>query len=122
MAEKKITKREMFEMLLKVEGIVGVEKFENFINHELELLDRKNGSKNGKPTATQKANEKIKEVILSVMKENTLYTVTELTKKTNEVDGTDYTPNKISALVRQLVADGKITRTEDKRKAYFTIV
>ena len=37
----KVTKKDMFEALLKVDGIVGNKEFEDFIKHEIELLDNK---------------------------------------------------------------------------------
>lgn len=117
MAEKKITKREMYEMLKAVPAVAENEDFVKFLDHEIELLARKNG-KGGKPTATQKANEELKAVILDLMNEEKA-TITEITKRVNGEKDTDYTPNKISALVRQLVGEGKVERIEEKRKAYF---
>lgn len=112
---KKLTKREQFEALLAKYDFTEAEK--EFINHEIDLLVKKNSTGGErKPTATQKENVGIKASILEVL-ENGALTVTEITKA---LDG-DYTNQKVSALVRQLVAEGSVTRFEEKRKAYFKL-
>ena len=90
-----------------------------FIDHELELLSKKN-SADKKPTAQQTANEGIKTAIVEGMEPNRLYTITEIIKEIPEC--ADMTNQRVSALVRQLVDAGKVKRTEDKRKAYFSLI
>ena len=87
-----------------------------FIDHELELLEKKNAA-DRKPTAQQIANEGIKTAIIEGMEPNRLYTVTEVIKSIPEC--ADMTNQRVSALVRQLVDAGKVERTEEKRKAFF---
>ena len=80
-------------------------------------IDKKNASKGErKPTATQKANVGIKEEILVVLADGAK-TVTEVAKA---LDG-ELSNQKVSALLRQLIADGKVERFEEKRKAYFKV-
>ena len=114
---KKMTKREMFEQIKANYELTEAEVA--FIDHELELLAKKNASTGErKPTATQKANEGIKEAIVNVLAENgEQMTVTEIAKV---IDG-DYTNQKISALVRQLIADGRVEKVVDKRKSFFKL-
>jgi hypothetical protein len=90
-----------------------------FIDHELELLNKKNSAEK-KPTAQQTANEGIKTAIVEGMEPNRLYTVTEIIKSVSAC--ADMTNQRVSALLRQLVEGGKVKRTEDKRKAYFSLV
>lgn len=112
---KKVTKREMFEGLKANYNLTADEVA--FIDHELELLAKKNASGGErKPTATQKANEGIKDEILSVMSADAV-TVTEIVKS---LEG-DYTNQKVSALLRQLIADGKVEKVVDKRKSLFKL-
>lgn len=112
---KKVTKREMFEQLKANHNLTDEEIA--FIDHELELLAKKNASKGErKPTATQKANEGIKEEILGVLSDNAV-TVTEIVKSLEA----DYTNQKVSALLRQLIADGKVEKVVDKRKSLFKL-
>ena len=121
MAEKKMTKRDYFNELLKVEEVKGNEKLVKFIEHELELLAKKNASGEGKLTATQIANIGIKEEILECMgkEPNRLFTISEMQKAFPCC--AEMSNQRVSALVRQLVADGKVERLEEKRKAVFRI-
>ena len=117
MSNKKITKRERFESLLNIPAVKADPGLVDFINHELELLAKKN-SADKKPTAQQTANEAIKSAIVEAMEANRLYTVTEIQKSVDEC--ADLSNQRVSALLRQLKDDGVIVRTEDKRKAYFS--
>ena len=114
---KKITKRERFESLLNMAEVQADPGMVEFINHELELLARKN-SADKKPTAQQVANDGIKQAILDAMEANHLYTVTELQKSVPAC--AELSNQRVSALLRQLKDDKLIIRTEDKRKAYFS--
>ena len=119
MTNKKVTKREKFEMLKAMAEVQSNPMLMEFIDHELELLAKKNASEK-KPTAQQTANEGIKTAIVEGMETNRLYTVTEIIKSIPEC--ADMTNQRVSALLRQLVEGGAVKRTEDKRKAYFSKV
>lgn len=114
---KKMTKREMYEQIKANYALT--EEEVAFIDHELELLAKKNASTGErKPTATQKANEGVKDAIVDVLVANgEQMTVSEIVKV---IDG-DYTNQKISALLRQLIADGKVEKVVDKRKSFFKV-
>lgn len=119
MAEKKMTKREYFNQLLAIEEVKGNEKLVKFIEHELELLAKKN-SADKKPTAVQIANEGIKSVILETLANGEKMTISEMQKANEEL--AELSNQRISALVRQLKEEGKVERIEEKRKAYFKLV
>ena len=119
MTNKKVTKREKFEMLKALSEVKANPMLTEFIDHELELLAKKNTSEK-KPTAQQVANEGLKEVILNVLTENGgLMTITDIQKSAEEL--ADLSNQRISALVRQMVGIS-VERVEDKRKAYFKAV
>ena len=119
MTNKKMTKREKFEMLKAIKAVSDNPILVEFIDHELELLAKKNASEK-KPTAQQMLNEGIKQTIVDVLTENGgLMTVTDIQKSHAEL--AELSNQRVSALLRQLVADGYVERVEDKRKAYFTI-
>ena len=122
MAEKKMTKREKFEMLAAIAEVKANPVLAEFIDHELELLAKKNASGSGKLTAVQIANNGIKEEILECMAKepNRLFTISEMMKLFPCC--ADLTNQRISALIRQLIADNKVERLEEKRKAVFRIV
>ena len=89
------------------------------IDNELALLAKKNSAEK-KPTTQQTANEVVKTAILNGMERNRVYTVTEVIKEIPEC--AELTNQRVSALLRQLKDEGKVIRTEDKRKAYFQVV
>ena len=116
MSNKKMTKREMFLQIKSNYPLTEAEVA--FVDHELELLEKKNSSEK-KPTAQQVANEGIKAAIVAGMTPNRLYTVTEIQKEIPEC--ADLSNQRVSALLRQMKDDGIVVRTEDKRKAYFSL-
>ena len=115
---KKLTKKDNFNALLNLAEVKANPSLVEFINHEIELLDKKNSSEK-KPTAQQTANDSIKSAILGNMVEGKKYTITDLIKSVPEC--ADLTNQRVSALIRQLVEKGEVVRTEDKRKAYFSL-
>ena len=116
MTNKKVTKREKFEMLKAMAEVQSNPMLMEFIDHELELLAKKNASEK-KPTAQQVANEGLKAVIVEVLKDNGgLMTITDIQKASAEL--AELSNQRISALVRQMIGV-EVERVEDKRKAYF---
>ena len=113
---KKMTKRDYFNALLSLNEVKTNEDLVNFINHELDLLSKKNASEK-KLTPTQKENLTIQDAILNHMKPDVLYTVTDLLKNVPEC--AEMSNQRVSAIVRILREDRKIERIEEKRKAYF---
>jgi len=116
---QKITKAQKFAMLKAIPAVAENAMLVEFIEHELELLAKKNSAEK-KPTAQQTANEGIKTAILNGMESGKAYAVTEIIKSVPEC--ADLTNQRVSALMRQMVESGAVVRTEDKRKAYFTKV
>ena len=120
MANKKMTKRDYFAILRESYPATAdnYDEVVAFIDHEVELLTRKN-SADRKPTATQTENENIIAAIVAGMVENRLYTVTEIIKAIPTCN--ELANQKVSALFRQLVAENKVDRIEEKKKAYFRL-
>ena len=117
---KKLTKRDRFEALLKMDEVKADPAMVEFINHEIDLLARKNAS-DKKPTANQIANDGYKDIIFAELSANPdkLYTVTELIKG---VDGLgDLTNQRVSALLRQMIDANGVEKVVDKRKSYFRL-
>lgn len=118
MENKKLTKREVFSKMLEVEEIASNELFVEFINHELELLDRK--SSKSTQTKTQIENESIKNAIVeSLERIAKAVTITELQELDSEME--NYSNQKLSALLKQLVKENRVVKTVDKKKSYFSI-
>ena len=116
MENKKMTKRDYFNEL---KGLVADRTdLVDFIDHEIELLDRK--SSKSSQTKTQKENETIKEQIIVALKEiNKPVTVDEL--RASNVDMGTFSNQKLSALLKQLVDTNVVVKTVDKKKSYFSI-
>ena len=111
---EKMTISKQYENIIgKVEGILTAEEI-HFLKERKALHEKKNASR--KPTKTQEENEGIKKNILAFMVEDKAYTITDIQKGVGIA-----TNQKASALVRQLVADDLVVRTEEKGKAYFTL-
>lgn len=126
MAEKtvKITKTMNFDELAKivneyVENEDLKDRLLNFITHEQELLVRKTSTGN---TKKNEEHELIKSYILSVLDTKGM-TCTAITKAVNEENGTEYTSNKISAMLKKMVDEDKtVTKTVEKKVALFSVV
>ena len=111
----KITKKEMFTMI-KAQVKDNAEMVA-FIDHEIELLDKK--ASNKKATKTQEANIGIKATILAVLEGTKPMTVTEMQGASAELG--ELSNQKVSALVRQLVEAGKVVKTIDKKVSRFSL-
>lgn len=116
---KKPTKRDHFNALLNIPEVAENDALVDFINHEIDLLNRKNSTEK-KPTAQQKANEGIKEVIMAVLqKSGEGMTVTEIIKA--HADLSDLSNQRVSALLRQMIGIS-VEKSVEKGKSYFKAV
>ena len=111
----KMTKRDYFNLLLTLDEVKANDALVTFINHELDLLAKKNTGEK-KLTAVQVENQSIKDAIFNAMEENRMYTITEMIKEIPEC--ADLTNQRVAALVRQMMPD-YVERVMDKRKAFF---
>ena len=116
--EKKMTKAQMFAQILSHTTDKAERKF---IEHEMELLAKKNAPKGEKKlTPTQEANEGIKSAICDYLAEKgEPMTITQMIKEIPECAG--LTNQKVSALVRQMVDGFTVARKVDKGVAWFSI-
>lgn len=118
MTTKKMTKKDYFNTLLSIEAVQANPSLVEFINHEMELLSRKNSGER-KPTAQQTANEGIKAEVAAILADGTARTVGEILKELNKGDA--LTHSRLTAIVTQMKKDEVLTREEIKRKAYFSL-
>ena len=124
MAEKKITKKEKFEMVL--DYIKDNEMLTEFINHEMELLDRK-ASKSATQTPAQKdalaVSEIIKDILAECKDENGM-TVGALLKNERiatyiKADGNSVSSQMVTSIFTKNPTDFK--RTLVKKVAYYSL-
>jgi len=118
---KKVTKRERFEMIKEIvlnAGIANEVEMVEFIDREIELLNKKRAS--GAKTANQKANDELVEKLYKVLAEiGRPVTISELQKENEEFGA--MSNQKVSALMKKLVDADRVIKTPDKKKSYFSI-
>ena len=120
---KKVTKKENFEAIREVLASIELEEtlanqFNEFIDHEIELLDKKANSRG--TSKTNQANEDLKVAIVEALKVIARpVTITELQKESPEMS--EYSNQKLSALLKQLVDTNVVNKTIDKKKSYFSV-
>ena len=118
MENKRITKKEYFAMLAEMVADSGAENADaliEFINREVELLSKKRVNKGNSKKDLE--NEAIMQAMYEALLEfGRPVTVSELMTKIA------YSNQKLSALLRKMVDMGKVEKTEDKRKSYFSAI
>lgn len=119
---KKMTKKEMFAMVI---GVVENAEVENkaemlgFLAHEVELLNKKS-SKSGE-TKTQKENKVLMEQLKSALAEMSApVTISEFQEKSTHEVAT-LSNQKLSALLKKLVESHEVVKTSEKKKSYFAL-
>ena len=124
MAEKKITKREKFEMLLK--EVEGNEMLTEFIKHEIELLTKKSGSTSAK---RDEEVDKFLDLVRDVLAEcsNALGMQCGAIAKDSRIaefkwaDKKETSSQRVSAMLKKLVDCGDVVKTVDKKVTYFRL-
>ena len=93
------------------------EKLEALLNQQ-----EKRSNADRKPTKNQQANANLREVVMDVLRnEGKPMTVTEVFNAMSENPEVSST-QKVSALMRQLLLEGRVVKTMEKRVSYFSVV
>lgn len=122
MAEKKITKREKFEMVLKM--VEGNDMLTEFIKHEIELLSSKSGKTSAKKTSEQ---EQFIDLIRDVLAEAPNPMQCGAIAKDERIasfewaDKKETSPQRVSAMLKKMVDCGDVVKTTDKKVTYFAL-
>ena len=106
-----MTKKEIFATIITVLNGFDCHDYDEFLNHEIDLLAKKRSSDSKSPTKRQKENIEVKERIAAVLTDEG-QTVTEILKK---LDDAELTNQRVSALLKQMGARKEIV----KGKSYF---
>ena len=115
--EKKITKRERFEEMRGMFAEMGREDLVAFVEHELALLAKK-AEKSG-TSKRQTENAGIKETLLAqLVAIGSAVTITEFIKATDS----EYSNQKISAMFRQMIEEGTVTKFTEGKSSKFIAV
>jgi predicted HTH transcriptional regulator len=113
MAEKKLTQREKFEMLLKEETIQSTPIYKDLIEKTVESLKKK--AENRKPTEKQKENAEIgKKAVEYLVTQNERMTVTQLQ------NALDVSSNqKMSRIMSDELNKGTVNKVKIKGVTYY---
>ena len=98
-----------------MDDVISADDVIKFLDHEIELVSRKRSSGNSKPTAKQAEQDAMREKILAFLRENGTSTATDIQ------NALSISNQRVNGLMRPLVKSGEIIRTEDKKKAYFSV-
>ena len=123
MAEKKITKKMVVEMMLADSNINSNEVYVAYLKNELELLKKK--SENKKATKNQTENVEIKEVIIEVLGRMGKGRAGEIQLAVQATDKEKYatlTNQRTSAILKQMIDEGTVVKTVDKKVSTFSLV
>jgi formate dehydrogenase maturation protein FdhE len=116
MATKKMTKVEMFALIADKVG--DEPEMVEFIQHEIELLNKKATSK--KPTKVQVENEGFKAEILAYLTEiGKAVTIKEMQSAVECL--AELSNQKMTHLLSALIAEGKIKKEYEKKTPYYSI-
>ena len=112
----KMTQRDYFNEVITLAEQNGRDDLVEFAKGRIALLDKKANAK--KPTKTQEENVAIKDEIMSVLTEEGV-TVSDLQSKSDVLGS--LSNQRVSALLRQLVTEGQVVKTVDKKKSFFSL-
>lgn len=115
-----MTKKEMFTAMLAIPAIADNADMKEFINHEIELLNKKSSTER-KPTATQIENENFKTLIFNHLVEvGTAKCIKELQADIPEI--TELSNQRVTHLMTALVKANKITKEYVKKTPYYSAI
>ena len=116
----KITKKDNFNALLALEQVQANAALVAFINHEIELLDKKAENRSTKPTVRQAENAEIKSAIVASMEKGKLYRCSEI-QAMNEILASATGTQRTARLCNDLVSEGLLVKSIDKKVVYFAL-
>ena len=117
---RKPTQRDRYAEIREILASAGRDDLVEFVDGRVAQLDKKNSAER-KPTAKQVENAGFKADILAYMEPDTQYLSADLAKSVPSIVAAGISGNRVTAMLTQLVNDGTLVRTEDKRKNYYSL-
>jgi hypothetical protein len=117
---RKPTQRDRYAEIREILASAGRDDLVEFVDGRVAQLDKKNSAER-KPTAKQVENAGFKADIVAFMEPNTQYLSADITKGVPSIVAAGISANRVTAMLTQLVNDGTLVRTEDKRKNYYSL-
>lgn len=124
MATIKTTKKDNYNALLALIAEVqptNATQLTEFINHEIELIERKAAKASGTVSKTAQANMALAEDVFNALADcENAVTISEF--QTQCPAFAEYSNQKMSAIFKKLVDSGRVEKTIIKKKSYFSVV
>lgn len=125
MASKKITKKDNYNLLYDIvenSSISPDRKLDllSFIDHELDLLEKRANASASSMTTTQRANIALKKEMLDAMEKGKEYRANEFVAMEVFADR-GLSLNKFSAMLKQLKEEGKVIAYKNKKVTTFAL-
>lgn len=117
---RKPTQRDRYAEIREILVSTGRDDLVEFVDGRVAQLDKKNSAER-KPTAKQVENAGFKADIVAYMEPNTQYLSADITKGVPSIVAAGISANRVTAMLTQLVNDGTLVRTEDKRKNFYSL-
>ena len=117
---RKPTQRDRYAEIREILASAGRDDLVEFVDGRVAQLDKKNSAER-KPTAKQVENAGFKQEILSYMEQGVLYASADIAKSVPALVEAGVSANRVTAMLTQLVNDGAIVRTTDKRKSFYSL-
>jgi signal recognition particle GTPase len=125
---EKLTKRQVIEKMLKEDFVVANVDYVNYLQNELRLLDNKKNANSAKAKANAEENAKLADTLVKILTNaDKVMTITEILAIPEVAsirivgeDGNEkpLSTSKVSYILNN---DDRVVRTENKKKAYFSI-
>ena len=124
MAEKKITKREKFEMAVAMAEREGNDMLVEFFAHEIELLAKKSGGGSAKRDEEQEAFFEVIRDILAECADVKGMQCGAIAKDSRALefawkDGKETSAQRVSAMLKKMVDKGDVVKVTDKKVTFF---
>ena len=116
----KVTKNERYAQLLAIEAVAQNAELVAFIEHEQELLAKKNANGERKMTKKQEGNADLKEMIYASLSADGRQTISQLIPKLNSDE--EITHGRVVALLTQLRNENRIVREKCGKETYYKVV
>ena len=117
---RKPTQRDRYAEIREILASAGRDDLVEFVDGRVAQLDKKNSAER-KPTAKQVENAGFKADIVAFMEPGTQYLSADLAKSVPSIVAAGISGNRVTAMLTQLVNDGTLVRTEDKRKNFYSL-
>lgn len=120
----KVTKKDNYNSLLALIAEVkpaNATQLTEFIEHEIELIERKAAKASGTVSKTAQANMALAEEVFNALADcEKAVTITEFQAQFPAF--AEYSNQKMSAIFKKLVDGGRVEKTIEKKKSYFSVI